>query len=181
MFLIPTLIRANRERRGWTMERLAREAGISKTIIVQIENHQSSPRWGTVEKIFAALEFPLWKAMLIEQMEDALPFMEAAVIGRLKTGLWRREPGQPEAKGQVEEKLADVILRAIDKGLHGQLMDQVQLMETAPSERWSGAQLARVADTVARGFAPGEVDDVIRILQAVSSLRHPADSSAQAS
>jgi transcriptional regulator with XRE-family HTH domain len=175
MHFIPLIIKQNRNRRSWTLEQLAKEAGISRDVLIKIENHQASPRWGTVEKIFEALKIPLWKAMVIEEMDDAIPSITAAVVGRLQSGLWRRERGQPEPKGHVEEKLADEILRAIDKGLHGRLMDQVQLVETAPDERWSGAQLARVADTVARRFAPEEADDVIRILQAVSALRHPAE------
>ncbi len=175
MHFIPLVIKQNRKSRSWTLEQLAKEAGISRDVLIKIENHQASPRWGTVEKIFEALGIPLWKAMLIEEMDDAIPSIASAVVRRLQSGLWRREPGQPEPKGQVEEKLADMILRAIDNSLHGRLLDQVQLVETVPDGRWSGAQLARVADTVARGFAPEEADDVIRILQAVSALRHPVE------
>lgn len=48
-------IRRLRERRGFTQEALAHDAGITTGTLSQIERGQSNPTWGTVRRIAGAL------------------------------------------------------------------------------------------------------------------------------
>jgi XRE family transcriptional regulator, master regulator for biofilm formation len=49
-------IRRLRERRGWSIEKLAQEAGPHWTTVSRIENGTYNPSWDIISKLAAALE-----------------------------------------------------------------------------------------------------------------------------
>jgi XRE family transcriptional regulator, regulator of sulfur utilization len=48
-------VRALRERRGWTQERLAEKAGISRGYLARLETARQDPKLSTLEKLARAL------------------------------------------------------------------------------------------------------------------------------
>ncbi|HVF01552.1 MAG TPA: helix-turn-helix transcriptional regulator [Rubrobacteraceae bacterium] len=49
-------VRAERVRRFWTQERLAKEAGISQKALSKIETNEVDPRFSTILRIAEALD-----------------------------------------------------------------------------------------------------------------------------
>lgn len=49
-------IRQARHRLGWSQVQLAKEAKVAEQTVVNIERGYGQPNWGTLEKVWAALE-----------------------------------------------------------------------------------------------------------------------------
>ncbi|GLX54327.1 XRE family transcriptional regulator [Streptomyces hygroscopicus subsp. hygroscopicus] len=90
---IAARIRAERERRGWTLARLAEESGVSRAMINRIERGESSPTAVVLGKLSAA--FQLGIASLLALAEGAPPERdrdtdgEAGVCRRAGASEWR--------------------------------------------------------------------------------------------
>ncbi|MBL8919000.1 MAG: helix-turn-helix transcriptional regulator [Myxococcaceae bacterium] len=56
---IAVRVRAQRLAKGWSLEKLAEAAGLSRDAVVRIERGDRNPRLGTTEALAAALEVPL--------------------------------------------------------------------------------------------------------------------------
>lgn len=69
--------RAARERRGWSSERLALEAGISPGTVSRIENDRANPTWSMMQKIAEAME--LVAEVRLTQSSDDILAMSARV------------------------------------------------------------------------------------------------------
>ncbi len=69
--ILHEVVKDERKRRGWSLAELARRTGLSKAILVKLENQQSNPQWGTIVSIFGAFEIPVWKGIL-EMHRDEL-------------------------------------------------------------------------------------------------------------
>lgn len=69
--------RAARERRGWSSERLALEAGISPGTVSRIENDRANPTWSMMQKIAEAME--LVAEVRLTQNSDDILAMSARV------------------------------------------------------------------------------------------------------
>lgn len=52
-----TLLREARARAGLTQRALARRAGTAQSVVARIERGQTSPSWGTLEKLLTAAGF----------------------------------------------------------------------------------------------------------------------------
>ena len=48
-------VRQLREKRGFTQERLAQDAGVTTGTVSLVERGRSNPSWGTIKRIAAAL------------------------------------------------------------------------------------------------------------------------------
>lgn len=86
MKYIPSLVRCHRQALGLSLEALAGKAGVSKAILVKLENNQTNPQWGTLEKVFAALDIPLWRAVLEEASDDIIPQLAEILRTTFRTG-----------------------------------------------------------------------------------------------
>jgi transcriptional regulator with XRE-family HTH domain len=58
LYLFGANVRHHRKARGWTLEHLAAEVGVSAITIGKIERGKAAPLFETAEKIAAALEVP---------------------------------------------------------------------------------------------------------------------------
>jgi transcriptional regulator with XRE-family HTH domain len=56
---VAELIRAARERKGWSLDDLAREAMLEKSTVYRIEKGKSTPRGETRRKLAEALQIPI--------------------------------------------------------------------------------------------------------------------------
>jgi transcriptional regulator with XRE-family HTH domain len=56
---VAELIRAARERKGWSLDDLAREAMLEKSTVYRIEKGKSMPRGETRRKLAEALQIPI--------------------------------------------------------------------------------------------------------------------------
>jgi transcriptional regulator with XRE-family HTH domain len=52
---VATKVKALRERRGWTQEQLAKQAGISRVYLARLETARQDPSLSTLEKLAKAL------------------------------------------------------------------------------------------------------------------------------
>jgi len=52
------VIRRRRERRGWTLAKLAEESGVSRQMLGFLEDDQRKPTWDTTERIAMAFGIP---------------------------------------------------------------------------------------------------------------------------
>lgn len=83
------LVRHLRDERGWTQEKLAREAGVTVTSVSNVERGATKPSAETVEKIAAAFGLspgdldPRHLAAAV--MERARTFARRQAVGRLLT------------------------------------------------------------------------------------------------
>ena len=63
-------IRQLRTERGMSQEELGHRSGVHPTWISHLESGRNNPAWGSVRRIAAALEVPLWElAKLAEELE----------------------------------------------------------------------------------------------------------------
>src|SRR5438270_12864672 len=84
--LVPTLganLRRLRSRRGLSLERLARRAGVSRAMLGQIELGQSAPTINLLWKISRALDVPF--SALITQPSEVAPRVLSAASAKLLT------------------------------------------------------------------------------------------------
>lgn len=63
------VVRALREGRGWSQERLAGQAELNRSYMGEIERGAAMPSLATAAKLAVALEVPLWS--LLRQCEQA--------------------------------------------------------------------------------------------------------------
>jgi transcriptional regulator with XRE-family HTH domain len=85
---IGTRVRAERLARGWTLDRLANAAGVSRRMLVNVEKGEANPSVGSLLKISDALEVAL--PVLVEPPEPAM----LRVTHRADASvLWRSEAG----------------------------------------------------------------------------------------
>ncbi|MER6329498.1 helix-turn-helix domain-containing protein [Streptomyces sp. NPDC001034] len=90
---IAARIRAERERRGWTLAQLAEASGVSRAMINRIERGESSPTAVVLGKLSAAFQLSI--ASLLALAEGARPERaqdtdgEAGVCRRTETPEWR--------------------------------------------------------------------------------------------
>jgi transcriptional regulator with XRE-family HTH domain len=82
--------RAARERRGWSSERLALEAGISSGAMSRIENDRANPTWSMLQKIAQALD--LVAEVRLTQSRDDILAMSARVREQSPTDRLFRQP-----------------------------------------------------------------------------------------
>jgi transcriptional regulator with XRE-family HTH domain len=176
MDFIPLLIKRLRSREGLTMEGLAKRAGVSKPIISKIENGDTGSRLSTLEKIFGALDYPLWRAFMIEYMPEVIPAVLRSVSERFQSGAWRRIPGQQENKAEVEEKLADFVLREIDGLLAGKLAELPRLPDRPDEDlalatsRWSRADRALLLEEVTTKLVPENLPALLEVVGAMAKM-----------
>jgi transcriptional regulator with XRE-family HTH domain/quercetin dioxygenase-like cupin family protein len=72
-------IRAERVRRNWTLRGLAREIGVSASLISQIETGKSQPSVSTLYAITTALELPIEELFAAREESEVTPSSEVAV------------------------------------------------------------------------------------------------------
>ncbi|WP_251976424.1 helix-turn-helix domain-containing protein [Salinicola avicenniae] len=65
-----------RQERGWSLDRLARESGVSKAMLGQIERHESTPTIATLWRIASGLHAPI--SSFLQPVSDSLPQRGAA-------------------------------------------------------------------------------------------------------
>ena len=58
------VIRRRRERRGWSLGRLAEESGVSRQMLGGVEDDQKNPSLNTTSRIAAAFGLPLYQLHL---------------------------------------------------------------------------------------------------------------------
>jgi transcriptional regulator with XRE-family HTH domain len=122
---IAARVRAGRAERRWTLDELAARSGVSRRLIVQIEQADANPSLATLLKLAAALGVPLTE-LLVEQPQDrhvavvsaqdaltlwSTPAGGAARLlvshGPLELWTWTLQPGdrrasQPHRPGALE-------------------------------------------------------------------------------
>lgn len=177
MDFIPSLIKGLRKRAGLTVDGLASRAGVSKPTIAKIEGGDSGTRLVTLEKIFEALEYPLWRAFMIEYMTDVIPAICKAVSTRYLSAQWRRPPGEPEPRAEIEDKLADFVLREIDQLLNGQLSSLPRLPDTpdegrlAASGCWSRDQQGLLLEEVTSRLSPEDLPVLVEMVGVLAKMK----------
>ncbi len=67
---IPVLMKELRKSKFLSVEELAELSGLSRPTIFKIEAGDMGARLVTLEKIFTALDFPLWKVLMIEHLDE---------------------------------------------------------------------------------------------------------------
>ena len=65
-------LKALRQARGWSLSKLADEAGVSKAMLGQIERNESSPTVSTLWKIATALNVPVFTFITPEAARQAV-------------------------------------------------------------------------------------------------------------
>jgi transcriptional regulator with XRE-family HTH domain len=177
MDFIPCLIKRLRKHRGLTVDGLATRAGISNPTIAKIEGGDSGTRLVTLEKLFEALEYPLWRAFMIEYMDEVIPAVTKAVSARYLSGKWRRPTGEPEPKAEIEEKIADFVLREIDQLLNGQLASLPRLPDEPNEERiaasgkWSKSQQALILEEITTRLTPEDSPVLVDMITAMAKMK----------
>ena len=58
---LAALLKAERERRGWSLSKVAELSGLDHTMILRVENRERTPTIDTLWRIADALEVDLWK------------------------------------------------------------------------------------------------------------------------
>src|SRR5690349_21778139 len=117
-------VRQARQRRGWSLDALASRAGVSKGVLVAVENGRTNPNLGTLIRISDSLGLTITELLEAPRTNsphltapDQQPVMWRGALGgtgRLVTGtggaelwLWRLPPGEerhsePHGTGTVE-------------------------------------------------------------------------------
>jgi transcriptional regulator with XRE-family HTH domain len=118
-------VRAERSRRRWTLEELARRSGISRRLLVQIEHAEANPSLSTLLKLAATLEVNLTDLIAARPRDVPVvlvPGLHAVTLwdtpagscarllvsdGPLELWMWTIEPGdrrrsEPHREGAVE-------------------------------------------------------------------------------
>jgi transcriptional regulator with XRE-family HTH domain len=109
---IAARVRAERARRGWTLDEFAARSGVSRRLVVQIESGDANPSLGTLLKLAAAIGVTLTelltsqpqdRALALVPEEDAMtlwstPSGSAARLlvsrGPLELWSWTLQPGE---------------------------------------------------------------------------------------
>jgi len=122
---IAARVRARRARRGWTLDELAARSGVSRRLIVQLEQADANPSLATLLKLAAALGVTLTELLTTHPHErpaalvsrhDAMTLWSTAAgsaarllvsHGALELWTWTLQPGdrrasQPHRPGSVE-------------------------------------------------------------------------------
>ncbi len=86
---IAARVRAGRARRGWTLDELAARSGVSRRLIVQIEQAGANPSLATLLKVAAALDITLTE-LLARQPRDhpvgVVPEQDAITLWSTRAG-----------------------------------------------------------------------------------------------
>jgi transcriptional regulator with XRE-family HTH domain len=86
-------LRGERQRRGWSIERLAGASGVSRAMISKIERGESSPTAVLLGKLSAALELSVSELLSVAGPQSALGSQACSGAGRVRraadTPLWR--------------------------------------------------------------------------------------------
>jgi transcriptional regulator with XRE-family HTH domain len=94
-------LRARRRSRGWSLDRLAVESGVSRAMISKVERGESSPTAAVLGKLSAALELTM-SELLSGAGPDGTP--AGAAAGRVRraadTPRWR-DPDTGYTRGQI--------------------------------------------------------------------------------
>jgi transcriptional regulator with XRE-family HTH domain len=85
--LLGQKVRSLRESRGLTLRGLAREAGLSPSLVSQVELDKSSPSIGTLRRIAAALDVPVATFFVGGPLSDADPSHQVAPNPRRTSGV----------------------------------------------------------------------------------------------
>jgi transcriptional regulator with XRE-family HTH domain len=81
-------LRAERARKGWTLDELAARSGVSKGMLIQVEQARSNPSIGTICRLSDAL------GVTISSLVEAPEAPSARVVrGEDGVTLWRGQPG----------------------------------------------------------------------------------------
>lgn len=81
-------VRSLRRERGWSLDTLAARAGVSKGMLVALENARSNPNLATLVRLCDAFTVPLTELL----RPPAAPLLEAAPPER-QSVLWRGRDG----------------------------------------------------------------------------------------
>ena len=76
MVSLAQLIKSHRKKAALTQARLAKLAGVGKTVVWDIENGKESVQWDTLQKIFRVLNITAeWRSPLLNRMAslDSVP------------------------------------------------------------------------------------------------------------
>ncbi|MFF8726893.1 helix-turn-helix domain-containing protein [Streptomyces sp. NPDC015171] len=94
-------VRAERERRRWTLARLAEASGVSQAMISRIERGESSPTAVVLGKLSAAFQLSI--ASLLSRAEGAQDSAEPVAAGHRPAGTaeWWRDPGTGYRRRQI--------------------------------------------------------------------------------
>ncbi len=175
---IKTIVKNLRKQKKWTMADLAQHAKVSKPIIVKIEAGNTGSRLSTLEEIFKALDYPLWRAFMIEYMGEVIPAILESVRDRFQSGKWRHVPGQPENQAEIEEKLADFVLREVDGLLKGELEnlprlpDRPDAISATAAGRWSLALKAELLESVTTKLSPDHLPALKEMVGAMAKMNN---------
>ncbi len=174
---IPMLIKSLRKKHGLSMLQLAEMAEVSKPTIIKIEAGDQRGRLITLERVFRALNYPMWRAFLMEYFDEYYPDFKQAVQDRFRSGKWRLTEEGQEVRGHPEEKLVDHLLRDVDEMLHLQLADLPRLPDqpkddvSQPTNQWSKAQMAEIVELVTTTLAPDDMPGLVQMIHAVASMK----------
>lgn len=75
-------VKSLRVERGWSLDELARQSGVSRATLSRLENAEVSPTASVLGRLCAAYGLPLSRLMMM--VEDAFP----AVVGRTDQAVW---------------------------------------------------------------------------------------------
>lgn len=85
-------LRAARRERRYSLQRVADEAGLSKSFISQVELGQSAASLGTLKRICAVLDIPVWS--LLDDEPPSAPSRTGVTIVRRDQRKVRNSPGR---------------------------------------------------------------------------------------
>jgi transcriptional regulator with XRE-family HTH domain len=106
------LVARLRERRLWTRERLAEEAGVTTTTVTGVEEARTRVRLGTIEKLAKALEVDPMTLLHPEEVEPPKAPSGPTMLERVRTGLRTglvAEGFEHDLKALSSEELRDLL------------------------------------------------------------------------
>ena len=104
-FQLGPMVRAARQRMGWTLETTAAETGVGRSTLSKIENGQTSPGFEIVQKLAAKLELDLPQLFL--------PARSGARLGR--RDVTRKGQGRKRSTATYDHEL--LCTEMVDKGM----------------------------------------------------------------
>lgn len=87
---IATRVRAERDRRGWTLAQLADTSGVSRAMISRIENGESSPTAVVLGKLSAAFQLSVSELLALAEREPGTdPDGSTGLVRRAEAAEWQ--------------------------------------------------------------------------------------------
>jgi transcriptional regulator with XRE-family HTH domain len=168
---IPKLIRTLRQEKSWSLDELASHSGVSPSLVFRLESGKAKPRWDTLLAVMESLEMPLWKALLHEHQEKAIPEVGDVILDRYRSGLWEPELGRPDLDGTALENLADFVLRKLDREKKGEPSSDLELPNMRDPSRnwkngWDPAEVAQLVEVITSHIPPGAFNSMLDLLAA---------------